>query len=390
MSLPARPNLRLIALALLLAAGPGFAQSAGSAGAEVKPATPTTAEVVPAPGVPPLKAKPVRNPVFYSAEVNVTSQNAAERRGATIRALGLVIVRLTGDQQAAANPVIRRASSNVEALTTSSEIRQDSDTVNGVPVYKSTLVVSFDPESVDALISGAGLKYWSNERPKPILWLAIDDGRGARLVTGKQTAVVRPLATRGLERGMRFLLPAGTSVEQAAVTSIWSLNAPAMQVLTDRYRNDLQLIGKVYRQPPGWAADWVMTQAGVELARWSFADANPRRVIASGVDEGSNALARRDAVFLDTGVAGVYSIDVVGVDTQGDFLRLMSYLQTLAIVRRVTALEATPQTLRLQLDLSIGMKGFRTMVATGGTLAPLSEPETVGADSGRVPQFGLQ
>ena len=50
------------------------------------------------------------------------------------------------------------------------------------------------------------------------------------------------------------LLQYTSATEQASVSSIWRLDARAMQVLTDRYRNDTQLIGKVFRQPPGWTA----------------------------------------------------------------------------------------------------------------------------------------
>ena len=372
---------RLIALASLLAAAPGVAQTTA------KPAARVAAKAAGADAATPPAArpKPTRNPAFYSTELTISSQNAGERRGATIRALGQVLVRITGNPQAGANATVRRASANIDSMVLESKIRQDSDTVNGVPVYKTVLSVSFDPESVDALAAAAGLRFWSSSRPKPILWLAINDGRGARLVTGQQTTVVKPLATRGLERGMRFLLPAGNAAEQAAVTSIWSLNAPALQVLTDRYRNDSQLIGKVYRQAPGWAADWLLTQDGVELARWSFSDADPRKVIASGVDEGANAIAKRDAVMMDTGATGPQLADVSGVNSQSDYIRLMAYLQTMAVVRKVTVLEARPGLVRLQLDLGVGMRGFLPMAATGGVLVPDLEPAV-----GGVARFNLQ
>ena len=366
---------RLIAIAVLVAAGPGYAQTSARPNAK-----PNDQAATPA-----AKPKPTRNPAFYSAELTISSQNAAERRGATIRALGQVVVRITGNPNAASNPVIRRASSSIDAMVIDSKVRQDAETVNGVPVYKTVLSVSFDPESVDGLIAAAGLKFWTSTRPKPILWLAINDGRGARLVTGQQTTVVKPLATRGLERGLRFLLPAGNAAEQAAITSIWALNAPALQVLTNRYRNDSQLIGKVYRQPPGWTADWLLTRDGVELARWSFSDADPRKVIASGVDEGANAIAKRDAVSLDTGAAGPQLVDISSVNTQSDYIRLMAYLQALAVVRKVTVVEARPGQIRLQLDLGVGMRGFLPMVATGGVLVPDSEP-----GAGGVTRFSLQ
>ena len=387
MPLTLAPTLaRLIAAALLIAVAPVLAQTTGQATARTGSPAPATASAgADASATPATRPKPTRNAAFYSAELTLSSQNAGERRGATIRALGQVLVRITGNPQAAANPTVRRASANIDSMVLDSNIRQDSDTVNGVPVYKTVLSVSFDPESVDALVAGAGLRFWTSSRPKPILWLAINDGRGARLVTGQQTTVVKPLAMRGLERGMRFLLPAGNAAEQAAVSSIWNLNSQAMQVLTDRYRNDSQLIGKVYRQAPGWAADWLLTQDGVELARWSFSDADPRKVIASGVDEGANAIAKRDAVMLDTGASGPQLADVSGVNSQSDYIRLMSYLQSLAMVRKVTVLEARPGTIRLQLDLGVGMRSFMPMVGGGSVLAPDSEPGAAG-----VARFNLQ
>jgi hypothetical protein len=308
----------------------------------------------------------VRNPAFYTADVTLRSKN--EKRGGLIRAFNQVVVRLTGNPDAPQNAVVRRAASGVEALVQKSAFRQEEDTVNGVPVYKTILGVAFDPAAVDNVIGAAGLRFWTSARPKPILWLAIDDGRGPRLVTGQQPNVVKPLAARGLERGMRYLLPAGNAVEVAAVPAIWRLDAAALQPLTARYRNDAQLVGKVYRLGAGWAADWVLNERGAEVARWSFADADPRRTIASGVDDGANALARRDAVGLDTGTAGMYAVDIDGIGSQGDYLRLMAYLQGLPVVRRVAPVEAGPGMLRLQLELGVGMKGFRAMVASGSTL----------------------
>lgn len=354
---PRSSRLALLAFACLLASGAALGQGAAAPARD--------AATVLAPGERP---KPTRNPAFYRTDLTLSSQNAAERRGATLRALGEVLVRLTGNPQAAAHPTVRRASGNLDALVAESAVRQEQTTVNGMPVYRSVLSVSFDPDNVDALIAAAGLRYWSGTRPKPILWLAIDDGRGPRLVTGQQTKVVKPLADRGLERGMRYLLPAGTSVEQAAVGSILALNAGALRTLTSRYRNDAQLLGKVYRKAPGWAADWLLSQDGVEVARWSFAHADPRRVIASGVDEGADALAERDAVLLDTGTAGPQVFEVSGVSTQADYVRLIAYLQGMAMVRRVDVVEARPGELRLRVDLAVGLRAFLPIVASGQVL----------------------
>ena len=370
---------RLAPVLFCFATLPGFAQDAA--------VSPENTQAGVADTTAPAKAQVVQIPAFYTAEVSVLSQSTGERQSALARALGQVVVRLSGNSQAGLNSVVRRAAAHAEDMLAESHYRQDSETVNGVPVYKSVLVASFDMSGVDALIAGAGLKYWSGDRPKPILWLAIDDGRGPRLVTGQQMNVVKPLATRGLERGLHFLLPEGTAVEQAAVTSIWNLDSAALQPLTARYSNDMQLLGKVYRSVSGWSAWWVLSQAGVELARWPTTNTDPRLVIASGADSGADAIAKRDAVLLDSGPSGVFLVDVEGVAEQADFLKLMAYLETLAVVRKVEVIQASPAQLLLSLDLGVGMKGFRSLVGSGSVLHSVSE--TTG-NSGEPARFSLQ
>ena len=350
-----RQLCRPLLLLLCFVALPGFAQVAGTATSDPGTESADSSRVV-------------QVPAFYTAEVPVLSESAGERQVALGRALAQVVVRLTGNSQAAANAVVRRAAAHAEDMLTDSQYRQDNETVNGVPVFKTILVASFDMDGVDALIAGAGLKYWSGNRPKPLLWLAIDDGRGPRLVTGQQLNVVKPLATRGLERGLRFLLPAGRAAEQAAVGSIWNLDSAAVQTLTARYNNDTQLIGKMYRSVSGWSAWWVLSRAGTELGRWPVTNADPRLVIASGADPVADALAKREAVALDAGPAGVVSIEIESVAGQAEFLKAMAYLETLAIVRKVVVIDVSPERMRLALDLSVGLKGFRSLVDGGSVL----------------------
>lgn len=388
-----RPPYRLLFSAVLVCLALPFTASAQSGPAPAKPA-PTSGTAAEAP---PAKIKPMRDPALYKAEVTLTSQGETEREGATARALMAVIVKLTGNPQAPGNPVIRRALATASSLVDESDTATSSDAegntaVGGVPVYKTTMTVSFDPASVDALIAGAGLKYWTGVRPKPILWLAIDDGRGPRLVTGNELNVVRPLAMRGLDRGLRFGLPSGTPTELAAVNSIWNLDSAALLPLTSRYGNDTQLIGKMYRSKSGWSAWWVLSQGGVELGRWPVTNADPKYVLSSGADPVADALAKRDAVYLDIGPAGNYLVEVSGVDSSADFLRLMSYLQSLAIVRKIAVVQADDRSLRMSLELSTGLKGLRLLADSGTVLQSIAAPAPVaGAPATEsVARFGLR
>ncbi len=351
--------LTRIALLLVLAPATLLAQPAPSADPAAAPTAP---------------AEAVRDPALYQAEVELLSQGAGERRAAAARALGQVLVKLTGQPQAAGNPVVRRAMASAESLVVDSRgsesvsDQQGNTAIGGVPVFKSLMTFSFDPAAVDALVAGSGLPYWGGGRPRPLLWLAIDDGRGARLVNSQQLAVVKPLATRGLERGLRFGLPAGSAVEQAAVQTIWAQNPAPMMPLAARYGEQTQLLGRVYRSTGGWTADWVLSSGETELSRWSYSDPSPQRAIASGADGAADALARRDARPLDVGQPGTLLVAIAGVRSASDYTRAMGYLQTLAVVRSVTVVEASAEQLSLQLELAVGPEGFARFVAAGSTL----------------------
>jgi hypothetical protein len=310
---------------------------------------------------------------LYQGQVTLISQGAGERRAATARALAQVVVKLTGNPQAAGHPVVRRALANAESYVTTSDTSESSDqqgntAIGGVPVYRTTMSFAFEPNGVDALVAAAGLDYWGGNRPRPILWLAIDDGRGARLVNAQQLAVVKPLAERGIERGLRFGMPAGSAVEQAAVQTVWSQSAAQMLPLTARYGGQVQLLGRVYRAGGGWTADWILSDGETELSRWTFSDPSPQRAIASGADGAADAIARRDAVPLRAGEPTTLRVEVAGIRDGTDFTRAMGYLQTLAVVQDLAVVSATPDLLVLDLGLAVGREGFERFLMAGSEL----------------------
>lgn len=316
-----------------------------------------------------------RDTTLYTGESELMGQGAGERRAATARALAQVVVKLTGDPLATANPVVRRALPNAAAFVLAEQagsepVDQHGNTaIGGVPVYRTSLQVQFDPNKVDALIAGAGLPYWGAERPRPLLWLAIDDGRGPRLVSSQQLNVVKPLAGRGTERGLSFALPAGSSVEQAAVQTLWARNAAQMQPLSDRYGATTQLLGRLFREGQGWTADWVLSRGGEELSRWSFSDPSPQRALASGADGAADAIARRDAVRAEVGAPETLVVRITGLASAGDFARAMGYLQTLPVVAGLDVVEATPDSLQLSLQLAVDRATFEGFLAAGEVLA---------------------
>ena len=189
--------------------------------------------------------------------------------------------------------------------------------------------------------------------------------------------------TSGGLGAMGFGLPAGSAVEQAAVDTIWARNPGPKTALTERYGHQTQLLGRLFREGQGWTADWVLTRGDSELSRWSFSDPSAQRALASGADGAADAIARRDARRAEVGEPGVHQVLITGLRVADDFTRAMGYLQTLPVVRELAVEEATPDSLRLRLDLAVGVPAFDGFLAAGDVLE--AEGPAYVATPGMVP-----
>jgi uncharacterized protein len=310
---------------------------------------------------------------MYEAEVAVNSQTDAERRAGFARALAQVLAKISGDRGAAGRPGVAEELRKAADYVRSYDYRQDEGvSAGGAPRYTTTLVVRFDPEAVNQMAGALGVPVWPEPRPKPVLWLAIDDGSGPRLVGARQNNVARPIIDRAVARGYRLGLPQGNAAEQAVVGAIWRGDTAAIARASARYKPDMQLVGKLYRHDGGWKSDWIFVDGGRVLSQWSAEQRDARQALASGADGAADALSRRYAKAPpDTGPAGDYRVVFTGIRGSEDYLRLSAYLQGLAVVRGITPLRAAPDQLELELSLSTGLSGLRRMAARGGVIEPV-------------------
>jgi hypothetical protein len=322
----------------------------------------------------------------YEAEVPVNSQADADRSGALSRALGVVLGKLSGDRSVMARPGVAQALRGAKDYVASYDYRQDQSTsASGAPSFRTMLVARFREDEVDGLISALGLPLWPQPRPKPVVWLAIDDGSGPRLVSVQQANAARPLLARAVERGYKLGLPGGSAAEQALVGAIWRQDTAAVARASSRYAPPMQLVGKLYRANGGWVADWVFVDGGKELNKWTTKDSDARRAMAGGADGTADALVRRYAkAGVATGAAGSYTIAVTGLDSAEDYLRLAAGLRENPVVRNITPLRASGNRLELSLDMTTGLAGLNRMLGDNGVIVPLA-PLPVPIDPNEAP-----
>ena len=301
----------------------------------------------------------------YEAEVAVRNQTEPERRAAFGRALAATLAKVTGDRQAGSRPGVRDELAKAKDYVAGFDYRQDEGvSATGAPSFQTTLVVRFKQEAVDDLVDMLGIPVWPSPRPKPVLWLAIDDGSGPRLLTTAQVNAARSVLDRAQERGFRLGLPAGAAAAQAAVGAIWRNDPAAVARASARYSPPMQLIGKLYRSGAGWTADWTFVDSGKVLATRSVSDGDARRAMASGADVAADALIGRYAKRLPSEPAGTYRVAFSGLRSAEDYLRVSAMLQKMPVVRRIAPAHADGGRVEFDLDLLTGMSGFERMLGT--------------------------
>lgn len=305
----------------------------------------------------------------YEAEVSVNGQGEADRNTGFARALSSVLAKLSGNRAVAGQPGVGQELRRAKDYVKGYDYRQDEGVgPTGAPTFGTTLIVRFDREEVDDLIETLGLPVWPLPRPKPVLWLGIDDGKGPRLVGLSQSNAARAALNRAKERGYALGLPSGNAAEQAAVGAIWRGDSAAVARASLRYSPPMQLIGKVYRSGAGWKGDWTFVDNGKVLSSWSTTDTDARRVIATGADGAADALTKRYAKRGTAGPAGSYAVTFTGINSSDDYMRLAGYLDNLAIVRKITPQNATPDAVTFSLDLATGLSGFKRMADRDGVV----------------------
>jgi len=337
-----RPGSVFMLLGLLLAASPAFAQA----------------------------------PDLYAGETEVADQGEAERSAGFGRALASVAAKLAADPQQLAGASLAGLSAEAPAMVQQYRYRQEVDTRSGVIGYRQFLLASFDPLAVQALLARLGVAVWDGARPEPRVWLAIDDGRGPRLVNAGQANAVRALGERASARGLVLRFPRESEDQEVGLRAAWQGDAEAANALLGGAAAQVQLLGRLYRAAGGWSAQWQLRESGTELARLQRTAPDAASVLAAGADLAADALGKRYRELAQSGTPGQYLIVVRGIQSAAHYARLRAYLDTLPLVRAVQPTRADGDTLTLRLDLGAGIDSLRSVFAAGAILrddAPLDE-----------------
>ena len=194
----------------------------------------------------PSFAETVNN--LYQVREPVSGQTPDEKTRATQAALETLVVRLTGDPKAAQGPGL-------------AAVRADPQKVISQYGYEAgppeSLLVDFDPASVDRTLRGAGLSLWGSNRPVILAWWLNDATDGSNLV-GDGQASAEPLRRAAQHRGLPLRVPLADLGEQSIgnAKALESNDVGPLKSASERYGADAILAVHAQENGGQWQGKW--------------------------------------------------------------------------------------------------------------------------------------
>ena len=106
-------------------------------------------------------------PTFFSARQVVGDRSQAALASAASKALWQVFIKVSGDEQVAALPLVQEAIDNARNMMSLYSYEERDRALD--------LLIEFDEGVVKNVLRDAGATYWSESRPPVLVWLVVDE-----------------------------------------------------------------------------------------------------------------------------------------------------------------------------------------------------------------------
>lgn len=332
-----RPIVRRLAIALLLCAACGGAAARDVAG-------------------------------LYGARVAVADRSPGELARAAREALGVVLVKLTGDRAAprgAAAPLLKDAS----------DLLLKYAYAPAADGHGLELVAEFDERALATALAAQAVPLWGKERPDTLAWLVVDED-GRREVASSDEPGLRgeALRQRAARRGIPLLLPI-MDIEEAqhlGYAGDWDAIATTALALSGRYGTPAALVGYLRPSAPGfWVADWRL-QIGSETRSWREEGDLAELMLDDGIDALADTLAQRFANPSDLARAETLELAILGIDSAEDYARVLNYLEGLDTVSHLFVRGVGAAGLDVEIATRGGREALASSIAFGRVLVPVA------------------
>jgi hypothetical protein len=237
---------------------------------------------------------------LYQVREELESQESDVRDAGLQQAFVTLMQRLTGQADAAQAIQLTEYKTDPQAL------------ISRYGYEGNTLIVSFDPQSVQAALDGTDLPQWGSNRPVVLTWWLIDDLNGQRLLSDGQPSAQK-LASTAQYYGVPARLPLGDLADQMLIGHDALSNSQDLRASAQRYMADAVMQVQQKTEGDALLAQWYLW-IGDEAQQGQISEASQSALEHHVFAQVNQRLAQRFAIIPGQGES--FSVRVAGVDLE--------------------------------------------------------------------------
>lgn len=310
---------------------------------------------------------------LFQSEVVVSGRDTAARNAGLRRALGEVLLRMTGNPQELQTPQAKQILRQPDRYAEQFRFLQVTETEGAGPSLH--LWVQFDGVTLAKDIREAGLPYWGADRPDMLAWLAIDD-RGSRYIVSETgyPGVSAILQKAAVQRGIPVTLPLMDLQDRGLVkfTDVWGGFVSGLEEASQRYRPQVMLVGTLGHSSSGrgWRSNWTLIE-GTNRQDWENHASSMNETVYLGFSEAAERLAMRYAYVAS--VEQLRSLMVDGIEGLEDYAAVYRYLQSLTPVAGIDVARVKADEVEFNLRLNSDEQQLLQVITLGRRLEPVDD-----------------
>lgn len=306
---------------------------------------------------------------LHSARVPVANQSSSALASASRDALAEVLVKVSGTEGVLSHPDVVAALPNARGHVQQYAFSRD-------PASEGGLYARFEFESayVKRLLTQARLPLWTANRPRVLVWMAVEmQGRRQFVSLAETPELAAQLVAEFERRGLPVQLPLFdlTDATAIAVDDVWEQRGAIIQAASARYDVQDILVGRgVVVSSGAWTGDWSYLYGKHRLDRSGSAPL-AAGFMQDGVNLAAEEMASRYAVAA-TGVAGDrVAMVVTGVYAFADYTAIVNWLESLELIEHANVQSISGDRVEFGLDAAADAAQLSSIIELNDRLQPV-------------------
>ncbi|MCP4492214.1 MAG: DUF2066 domain-containing protein [Gammaproteobacteria bacterium] len=316
---------------------------------------------------------------LYSIELPVADQTTSLRLEAFTEAFKLVIVKVSGADDAlhstALKRPIERSSRYVKQFTYVTRHSQDEQELSSELLY---LRIDFNQQLVESLLRDNNFPIWGSERPGSLLVISYDVNENIKMVASDTTPEVVDLLDAAASRqGLPLLLPLMDleDISLVRVGDVISRHFDKIEVMASRYSPDVLVVGQVLgRSDTGWEGDWEVRFLD-QVFKWRYQGSSKDVIIDQLVNHLARILALEYALEDHKSLNQNLFLSVSAMSGIKSLIAVQQYLQSLSVVDSVRVSLVDQDIVTYQIRLRNDVEDLQRLIEFGEVLEQEDFPQ---------------